>query len=231
MNTFTKKMVASPVLAALIVAAVGAGAGVVTLASAAEGTNPLAAATQSMMGGMKRGGPGVHGTIAAIAGTTITVTGDNGTTYTVDASTAKILKSSPGATPTAPVAGTIASLLVGDTVHVRGTVSGSAVTATEIFDGVMMGHKGGMGRGRGPGIMGTVSAVNGTTLTVAGKDGTTYTVETGSAKLSKVVDIATSDIKVGDTVGVQGTVSGTTVTAVHVMDGVPPSGKGAASTQ
>ena len=87
-------------------------------------------------------------------------------------------------------------------------------------------HKGGPGRMGGMmgarGVMGTVSAVNGNMVTVTGKNGTTYTVDASSAKVSKVVDLTVGDIKVGDTVGVQGKVSGTSVTAVHIMDGVPP---------
>jgi|GEM_PF-5911797 len=85
-------------------------------------------------------------------------------------------------------------------------------------------HKGGrMGGMMGErGVMGTVSAVSGNTVTVTSKDGKTYTIDAASAKVSKVVDLTVSDIKVGDTVGVAGKVSGTSVTAVHIMDGVPP---------
>lgn len=83
-----------------------------------------------------------------------------------------------------------------------------------------MGMRGPHGEGRG--IHGTVSAVSGNTVTVTKSDGTTYTVDASSAKVSKIVDLSVSDIKVGDTIGVQGTVSGTSVTAVHIMDGIPP---------
>lgn len=83
-------------------------------------------------------------------------------------------------------------------------------------------HKGpGMGM-RGHGVMGTVTAVNGNTLTITNTDGTTYTVDATNAQMSKTVTITTSDIKVGDTLGVVGTVTGTSVAAVHIMDGIPP---------
>lgn len=84
------------------------------------------------------------------------------------------------------------------------------------------GKMGGMGRG----VVGTVSAVNGNTITLTDKSGKTYTVDASNAKISKVVDLTVGDIKVGDTLGVQGSVSGTTVTAKHVMDGVPPTPQG-----
>jgi ABC-type dipeptide/oligopeptide/nickel transport system ATPase component len=70
--------------------------------------------------------------------------------------------------------------------------------------------------------MGTVSAVDGSTVTITNTDGTTYTVDATNAKVSKMVDLSVSDIKVGDQVGVMGTISGTSVTATHIMDGVPP---------
>jgi hypothetical protein len=72
--------------------------------------------------------------------------------------------------------------------------------------------------------MGTVSAVNGTTVTLTGKDGKTYSVEAGSAAITKNMTVAVSDIKVGDTLMAQGSVDGTTVTATNIHDGVPPMG-------
>ena len=69
--------------------------------------------------------------------------------------------------------------------------------------------------------MGTVSAVNGSTITVSSKDGTSYTVEAGSATVKRIVDGALADVLVGDRIGVHGTVSGATVTAQQIMDDVP----------
>lgn len=85
----------------------------------------------------------------------------------------------------------------------------------------------GMGMmGRGHGVHGTVSGISGSTLTIANTDGTSYTVDASEAKVSKVVELTVGDIKVGDEVGVMGDVSGTTVTAKHIMDGVPPRPQG-----
>lgn len=71
------------------------------------------------------------------------------------------------------------------------------------------------------GIVGTVSAISGTTLTVAGKDGVTYTVDASAATLagSEGSNFTLADVKVGDKVNVRGTVSGTSVTATKIVDG------------
>lgn len=167
-----------------------------------------------------RQGQGIFGTVSAISGTTITVTakqGPNATTtatYTVDATNAKITKNN--------AAGTISSISVGDTISVQGTISGTNVTATVINDGVMA--------NRGQGIFGTVATVSGNTLTVTGKQGfgqntdsTTFTVDASNAKITKDNAAGTiASILVGDTVSVQGTISGTNVVATTILDGVMP---------
>jgi hypothetical protein len=84
----------------------------------------------------------------------------------------------------------------------------------------MPGERGGR-HGHGQGAHGTVSAISGTTLTITREDGTTYTVEAANAKVSKVVEVSVSDIKVGDRVDAHGSISGTTVTADHIMTGLP----------
>lgn len=211
----TKKMIAIPALALAFLGG-GAIAGYTGLAAAQTGTSNQT----GFMGMMHRGMPGVHGTIASINGTTLTVTGKNNTTYTVDGSNAKILKMTEGAAPTTE---TFADLAVGETIGVRGTVSGTSVTATEIMEGDFKGGfgRGGFGHGKGPGVMGKVSAVNGSTITVTDRDGTSVTVEAGAATVEKMVAGALSDVKVGDMIGVQGTRSGTTVTATKIMAGMP----------
>jgi hypothetical protein len=107
---------------------------------------------------------------------------------------------------------------------VQGTVSGTNITATKIEDGVFGGGRGGrMGGPGGPGdhgVQGTITAVNGSTLTVTCANGTVYTVNDAAATASKITSLSLSDIQVGDTVGVEGSVTGTTVTAKNIMDGV-----------
>ena len=168
--------------------------------------------------------PGVFGTVSAVDGNTITVTGKQGlnsttaTVYTVDASNAKVTKNN--------VAGTVADIKQGDTVSVRGTVSGNNVVATTIRDGAMPGRGIGQGGNGRFGIFGTVASVNSSTITVNAKQGfgsttaTTYTVDASNAKVTKDNAAATvADIKQDDTVFVQGTLSGTTVTATAIRDG------------
>ncbi len=199
-------------------------AGSLVAASAFAQTAP-----SSGQGRMGRGGqgqpPAVVGTVSTISGDTLTVSGRQGfnrgaantaaaTTYTVDASSATVTKSG--------AASSVSNIAVGDTVMVQGTVSGTSVAAKTIRDGVMMG-----GASGGRGIGGTVSAVNGTSLTVTSKVGpnggaaTTYTVDASSATVTKSgAASSVSNIAVGDTVMVQGTVSGTSVAAKTIRDGV-----------
>ncbi len=84
----------------------------------------------------------------------------------------------------------------------------------------MMGHR--------PGVFGTVSAISGSTLTVQSKgwgpnaQATTYTIDATNATVSKNgASSSIGNIVAGDTVMVQGTVSGTSVTATSIKDGLP----------
>lgn len=99
------------------------------------------------------------------------------------------------------------------------------------------GHGGGMmhgGMGMQPGVFGTVSAINGTTLTVTSKARmrpnttstaatTVYTVNASNAQVFKnAASSSLSSIATGDMVMVQGTVSGSNVTATTIRDGLVP---------
>lgn len=196
-------------LAFAALATIGAGAAVGALVSADSTTAGTASETR-----MGHFGGGVGGEVTAVSGTTITLTGRDNVSYTVDASGATVRTFANGT----PGTGSIADIVVGDKVGVRGAVSGTSVTATEIMDGIPhrgMGHK-------GMGVRGTVSAVSGNTLTITDAEGKTYTVDASNAKASKVVSVAVGDIAVGDSVGVMGNVSGTSVTAAHIMTGELP---------
>lgn len=68
-------------------------------------------------------------------------------------------------------------------------------------------------------IKGSVTAVNGSTITLSGKDGAQYTVNAASATITgDDRTIAITDIKVGDTLKIEGTLTGTVVTATKVKD-------------
>jgi len=169
--------------------------------------------------------PGVFGTVTAISGTSLTVTShgfgqnQNQTTYTVDATNATVTKNGS--------ASSVGNIAVGDQVMVQGTVNGTNVTATTIRDGMM-------GRGmNGNGVFGTVASVSGNTITVTatmgsnGGSGTTYTVDATNAAVTKNgASSSVSNIAVGDKVMVQGTVSGSNVTATAIRDGTTGNGTG-----
>jgi hypothetical protein len=166
----------------------------------------------------------VFGTVTAVTGSTITVqskdvskTGAAPVSYTVNASTAVVDKNT--------AASTIASVVVGDNVMVEGTISGTTITATKIHNGVMakgvMANNGDKNIPEGNGqpiIGGTVTAVSGTTITIANKSNVSYTIDASTAKITKNgTNSAASTISVGDTVLAQGTVNGTAVAASSII--------------
>lgn len=181
--------------------------------------------------------PLVVGTVTSVSSNMLTVTvqgfgrgrmmhttSNKPTTYTVNASGATVTKNGS--------ISTVSAIAVGDRVMVQGTESGTTLTATVIRDGVparpndeksiaapnnMMATITGNGE---PVIGGSITAVSGTTLTVTTKSGTAYTVNATSAKINKANATSTIEsIAMGDSVIVQGTVNGTSVTASSVIDG------------
>ncbi len=100
----------------------------------------------NLVRGEKPGLNGIFGTITAINGTTLTVSGRQGrammgnnststlVSYTVDASKAKIVIKNNAT-------GTISGLTVGNAVMIAGTVSGTSVTANLIREGQLGGPR------------------------------------------------------------------------------------------
>lgn len=95
----------------------------------------------------------------------------------------------------------------------------------------------GMNRGgtMKPGVFGTVTAVNGNTITINGRQGfgptatatTTYTVDATNATVKKNNATSTvSAIAIGDTIFAQGTITGTNVVATTIRDGVMMGARG-----
>jgi len=97
-----------------------------------SGTLPYASGTRPMAS------PSIAGTIASVNGSSLTVTGNNGTTYTVDASNATLVKKGSSTS-------SISGINVGDNVQIEGNVSGTAITATAIFDNVTQNSSSGSG--------------------------------------------------------------------------------------
>jgi hypothetical protein len=180
--------------------------------------------------------PGVFGTVSAVNGNIITVTGKQGfgatatttVTYTVDATNAKVMKNN--------ATSTVANIAVGDTIMAQGTLTGTNLVATMIRDGVMMrGTKNSNGTtpkpmnqtspitGNGqPVIAGAVSSINGSILTITNKSNVTYTIDTTNAKIVQGQNtIAIGAIAQGDNIIAQGTISGTSMTASSVIDQKP----------
>ena len=138
----------------------------------------------------------------------------------------------------------LGTLLIGSVAFAQ-TAPANPPTGAQGGWGAGGGRAGGM-MGRMPGVFGTVSAISGTTLTITSKmpqrpaagttpaagsapvmTTTTYTVDASAATVTKAAAASSvSAIAIGDTVMVQGTVSGTSVTAKTIRDGVVPMGKG-----
>ena len=174
--------------------------------------------------------PGIFGTVSAISGNTITVTGKQGfgmnsvvTTFTIDATNAKITKDN--------VAGTISNVLVGDTVMAQGTLTGTNLVATMIRDGqvgkgMRNNYEGSKtspvspvtGNGQ-PIVAGTISSISGSTLTITNKSNVSYTIDTTNAKIIQDQNtISVSNLAVGNMIVVQGSFNGNSVIATSVID-------------
>lgn len=204
--TTTQKFITLPILGGLMLLGGGI-AGYVGMVSADTSTS-----TNQERHMFDESTPHVGGEVTAINGTTITVNDmRKGGTYTIDASGATFMNDGASAD--------ISAITVGSHVMAEGTLDGTTLTATKVMSGM---SKGGHGfGGRGHGVMGSVTAVDGNTITVTGKDGQSYTVNAASATVQKMVAGSISDIAIGDRIGVQGTVSGNSVTATQIMDDLP----------
>lgn len=73
------------------------------------------------------GQPVVAGTVSAVSGSMVTITTSSNTTFSIDASNAKITKSGS--------ASSVSAIAVGDYLVVQGSVNGSSVTAATITNG------------------------------------------------------------------------------------------------
>ena len=195
----------------------GVGAGLVGLASAQ--TTTASPTTTTYVQGKAHTPPTAMGTVTAISGSTLTITDKRtSTTYTVNASGATVEKDRN-------TTAALSDIKVGDMVGVEGTQSGTTITATNIHVGFGKGPGFG-GRGGGPGgVMGTVSAISGNTVTVTDKDGGTYAIDASSATVNQSGTASTlSSVKIGDTVMVHGTLTTASMTAKAIDDGVPSKG-------
>lgn len=198
--------------------------------------------------GMGMSKQSLFGTVSAVSGNTITVLGHSGpgkstatTTYTVDATNAKVTKNN--------VVSTVSAIAVGDTVGVQtqAAITGTNVVATTIRDGIMARPGMGFGRGQGQGSTGTttspitgngqpivagkISSVSGSTISIVNSSNVTYTVDASNAKIVQGNTTASvSNLNTGDTIIVQGTVNGTSIVASSVIDQTKPATSGQTSS-
>ena len=215
---------------------------IVTVTSLAVGFSAFADSNTSVtvqngqkMGWMNRGRtagpkiPVVVGTVSAINGNVITISGKQGfgattaTTFTVDATNAKITK--------AKATVSISSVAIGDMVLVQGTITGTNVVATAIHDGMMpasgQSTRGPqdtlpspiVGNGQ-PIVAGAVTALSGSTISITNKSNVSYVINATNAKIIQGQNtvIALSNITIGDSLIVQGVINGNSVTASSIID-------------
>lgn len=164
----------------------------------------------------------ITGKVTAVSGNTITILnkqGDSDKTLTVDAATAKILRGNREMT--------ISNIAVGDPLVIQGTTNGTKVTATVIRDGKMDAGKNMpknqapdkiQGNGQ-PVVAGKITVISGSAITITNVSNVTYSVDAANTKILKGKDtVALSDLKVGDSVIVQGVINGTSVTASTIIN-------------
>lgn len=114
------------------------------------------------------------------------------------------------------------------------TLSKADTTATTGANVSLQGAPFGDMKGHAPGVMGKVTAIDGSKITITSGENSTYVVDAGSAQVLKHSEVssttktptaptivALTDIKVGDMIMVRGAVTGT-VTATQIMTGTPP---------
>jgi hypothetical protein len=159
--------------------------------------------------------PTVTGSATGISGNTIYLTGTNGTNYTIDATSAKIRK--------AGAIIVVSSILSGDSLSVRGTLSGTNVVATSIMDGVSAAGANGQAwsANRANFSAGTITVLNNPSFTMQTST-TTITVNTNSSTTFKNANAAASfaNLAVGQRVYVNGANSSNYIaaaTSVNVM--------------
>jgi hypothetical protein len=213
--TITQKFILVPVLA-LTVLGGGAALGYASLSEAERGPG-----NRGMMGRFDDHSDHLRGAITALNGSSLTLKGVNGTTYTVDGQGAEVDVFMSNGKEDAEWS----TLAIGDRISVHGSIEGTTVKATEIKVGDLSMRGGMHGKGRDARV-GEVTGKDGSTLTVTLPNGSTVSVDAGDAKVRRLVDGSLDDVNVGDRIGVHGERDGDRVKADGIMDDVPDRGKG-----
>jgi preprotein translocase subunit YajC len=198
------------------------------LAAGAASTSPSAAtsttgssADRPPMGGTP---PVAFGTVKSVGDATFTIIARDGTTVTVNVSSATTYRDRAVTSPT------VANVTVGEHVAVFGTDTSNVVTATSVAIGQPGGGMTGPGYGPGgtpPVALGTVKSVGAGTFTITTRDGTTVTVNVSGATTyhdRAVTSPTIANVTVGAHVAVFGTDTSNVVTATTVGIGGPGAG-------
>jgi Domain of unknown function (DUF5666) len=205
------------ILAGITAAVIGLGG---FLAIRAATVHPTTAATSTTTGGAGFGGPGragglgTAGTIASVNGTTMSLTTASGSTL--------VVKTTSSTTAASSATGAIADVKQGDNVVVVGTATGSTIAARSINDaGATAVGASGLPAGTTGFASGSVSAINGATLTVTESNGTKVSVTTtSSTPVTILQSIPVSSLAVGQTIRVTGTTnSDGSITASSIREG------------
>jgi hypothetical protein len=106
---------------------------------------------------------------------------------------------------------TITNLIVGDKVLVQGDITGSSINAKKVMTIHLPDNM----------IIGKITAISGTTLTLTGSDNKVYTVVANNAdiKIKGDKDAQVSGLSVGSNVIIKGDVNGSNVTASAITEG------------
>jgi preprotein translocase subunit YajC len=168
--------------------------------------------------------PVAFGTVKSVGDSTFTITAGDGTTVTVNVSSATTYRDRAVTSPT------MANVTVGAHVAVFGTDTSNVVTATSVAigqpGGDMSGPMGGPG-GTPPVALGIVKSVGDGTFTITARGGTTVTVNVSSATTYRdraVTSPTIANVTVGAHVAVFGTDTSNVVTATTVAIGGPGAG-------
>lgn len=153
--------------------------------------------------------PQVLGVVTNVNGSTLTMTSFDGSAHTVTVSSStRYQKAGRSAAPTDVAVGT--AIVADGTSNSDGSLSAVRVTIQV------------------PRLDGQVTAVSGTSITISGRDGTTYTVDASGADYVNADGsaAAASAVKAGVSIAAEGTLSsdGKTLTALRIV--VMPAGQG-----
>ncbi len=132
------------------------------------------------------------GTVSSVSGVSISMTGTDGTTYTVDASQTKIVRRYGAAMQ-------VANIQNGDSIQVRGTVTGSSILASLIRDMSVQAKNGAF-----TGKVTAVSASGFTAQTGRGSQAVNTTSATVFKKNGQADSNGLADVTVGATVKFSG---------------------------